>query len=83
MSLWIVAFDQYTLGAQAVDHQMQFRQALLHKEVVLEIVCSYSMVSPRGPLFQIGQLVAGNGQLFPGVQANLVRGCLLRARGVG
>jgi hypothetical protein len=40
LSLWIVAFDHYALGAQAVDHQLQFCQALLHKEVVLEIACS-------------------------------------------
>ena len=38
--LWIVAFDRYMLAAQAVDHQLQFRDALAHKEIVLEIACS-------------------------------------------
>ena len=36
----MVAWDRYTLAAQAVDHQLQFPQALAHKEVVLEISCT-------------------------------------------
>ena len=28
------------LGAQAVEHQLSFQQALVHKEVVVEIACS-------------------------------------------
>ena len=40
LPLWIVAWDRYMLAAQAVDHQLQFRESLLHKEVVIEIACS-------------------------------------------
>ena len=40
MPIWLIAFERYALGAQAVDHQLSFRQALVHKEVVVEIACS-------------------------------------------
>ena len=40
LPIWLMAFERYTLGAQAVDHQLSFQQALVHKEVVVEIACS-------------------------------------------
>ena len=40
MPIWPIAYERYALGAQAVDHQLSFQQALVHKEVVVEIVCS-------------------------------------------
>ena len=40
MPIWLIAFERYALGAQAVEHQLSFQQALVHKEVVVEIACS-------------------------------------------
>ena len=40
LPIWLIAFERYTLGAQAVEHQLSFQQALVHKEVVVEIACS-------------------------------------------
>ena len=40
IGVWLVAWDRYTLAAQAVDHQLTYQQALAHKEVVLEIAFS-------------------------------------------
>ena len=36
----MIAFERYALGAQAVDHQLSVQQALVHKEVVVEIACT-------------------------------------------
>ena len=30
MPIWLIAFERYALGAQAVDHQLSFQQALVH-----------------------------------------------------
>ena len=35
--MWLVAWERYTLAALAVEHQLEFGQSLLHKEVVLGI----------------------------------------------
>jgi hypothetical protein len=40
LPIWLIAFERYSLGAQAVEHQLSFQQALVHKEVVVEIACS-------------------------------------------
>ena len=40
LPMWQIAWDRYTLAAQAIDDQLNVRQALLHKEVVLSIACS-------------------------------------------
>ena len=38
--VWLIAFDRYALGAQAVDHQLSTKEALLHKDVVINVACS-------------------------------------------
>ena len=38
--VWLIAFDRYALGAQAVDHQLSMKEALLHKDVVINVACS-------------------------------------------
>ena len=40
LPIWLIAFERYALGAQAVDHQLTVQQALMHKEVVVEIACT-------------------------------------------
>ena len=40
LPMWLIAFDGYMLGAQAVEHQLGFGQALLHKATVCEIACT-------------------------------------------
>lgn len=40
LPFWLMAFDGYMLAAQAVDHQLQYKQALLHKATVCEIACT-------------------------------------------
>ena len=40
LPIWMIAFERYALGAQAVDHQLSVQQALVHKEVVVEIACT-------------------------------------------
>ena len=40
--MWLVAWDRYAIGAQVVEHQMEFKQSLLHKEVVISVACSAS-----------------------------------------
>ena len=40
LPIWLIAFERYALGAQAVDHQLSVQQALVHKEVVVEIACT-------------------------------------------
>ena len=40
--MWMVAWDRYALAAQVVEHQMEFKQSLLHKEVVISVACSAS-----------------------------------------
>ena len=40
--MWIVAWDRYAIAAQVVDHQMEFKHSLLHKEVVITVACSAS-----------------------------------------
>ena len=41
-AMWLVAWDRYAIGAQVVEHQMEFKQSLLHKEVVISVACSAS-----------------------------------------
>ena len=36
----MIAFERYALGAQAVDYQLSVQQALVPKEVVVEIACT-------------------------------------------
>ena len=38
--LWLIAWDRYVLAAQVVDHQLEFRLALLHREVVQSVACA-------------------------------------------
>ena len=40
--MWLVAWDRYALAAQLLDHQMEFKQSLLHEEVVISVACSAS-----------------------------------------
>ena len=40
LPIWMIAFERYALGAQAVEHQLSVQQALVHKEVVVEIACT-------------------------------------------
>ena len=40
--MWLIAWDRYALAAQVVDHQMEFKQSPLHKEVVISVACSAS-----------------------------------------
>ena len=37
IGLWQLAWDRYALAAQTAEHQLSFRAAMSHKEVVLEI----------------------------------------------
>ena len=41
-ALWLVAWDRYALAAQVVEHQLDYRVSLLHREVVVNVACSAS-----------------------------------------
>ena len=41
-AMWLVAWDKDAPEAQTVYHQLDSRQCLLHKEVVLGVACAAS-----------------------------------------
>ena len=40
--MWLIAWDKYALAALAVEHQLEYGQSLLHKEVVMAIASAAS-----------------------------------------
>ena len=37
---WIVAWDRFAIASQAIPGQLNMQQALLHKDVVINIACA-------------------------------------------
>ena len=37
---WLVAWDRFAIASQAIPGQLTMQQALLHKDVVINIACS-------------------------------------------
>ena len=50
--MWLIAWDKYALAALAVEHQLEYVQSLLHKEVVMAIA-SAAPASGRSDLLGV------------------------------